>query len=106
MGFLGLFNAYAMRACLSITITQMVVPPEHTTEFKDDTCQLLENMTQTAGNSSGGNAPPQPLHGGTYEWSEYTQVYYTYAYISEREIEIMGPMRLMRVMQSYSAGGK
>ncbi|XP_014215960.1 putative inorganic phosphate cotransporter [Copidosoma floridanum] len=65
MGFLALFSAYAMRVCLSITVTQMVVPiHEKTTNFTDDTCPGLEN-----------DAPDRPtaFTGGTYEWSEYEQ---------------------------------
>ncbi|XP_058791446.1 sialin-like [Phymastichus coffea] len=63
MGFLGLFNAYAMRACLSISITEMAVPTEHATESRDDACQV--NVT------SSGNATA--VHKGSYEWTEYTQ---------------------------------
>jgi ACS family sodium-dependent inorganic phosphate cotransporter len=66
MGFLALFNAYAMRICLSIAITEMVVPLKITEEFIDDTCSDLaikqsNNLTMISRN-------------GTYEWSEYTQV--------------------------------
>lgn len=65
MGFLGLFNAYAMRICLSIAITEMVVPLNITEEFIDDTCSELANKQLSNVTT---------VHGGTYEWSEYTQV--------------------------------
>lgn len=67
MCFLALFNAYAMRVCLSIAITRMVVPvnvPED--EVLDDTCASLDSGPSTPVNET--------ATGGTYEWSEYTQV--------------------------------
>jgi ACS family sodium-dependent inorganic phosphate cotransporter len=68
MGFLGLFNAYAMRACLSITITEMVIPTDLTTTSIDDTCHEFQNTT-LSNNSSITN-----VHKGNYDWNEYTQV--------------------------------
>ncbi|XP_012271666.1 putative inorganic phosphate cotransporter isoform X2 [Orussus abietinus] len=63
MGFLALFNAYTMRICLSIAITEMVVPEAgHHNESRDDTCPM-ENNTSDSPVSSG----------GTYDWDEYTQ---------------------------------
>ncbi|XP_014203400.1 putative inorganic phosphate cotransporter [Copidosoma floridanum] len=68
MGFLGLFNAYAMRICLSIAITEMTVPVNITEELIDDTCPDLEQpLTSNA-------TVVLPPHRGTYVWSEYTQV--------------------------------
>ncbi|XP_023247678.1 sialin-like [Copidosoma floridanum] len=67
MGFLGLFNAYAMRICLSIAITEMTVPVNITEELIDDTCPDLEQpLTSNA-------TVVLPPHRGTYVWSEYTQ---------------------------------
>ena len=66
MGFLALFNAYAMRICLSIAITEMVVPLNITEEFIDDTCSNLASETLTNVTTV--------FSRGTYEWSEYTQV--------------------------------
>lgn len=72
MGFLGLFNAYAMRACLSITITRMVVQPVHTINSTDDSCSFpadeLPHGTSTALIED---------RGGTYDWDELTQVIMT-----------------------------
>ncbi|XP_011506275.1 PREDICTED: putative inorganic phosphate cotransporter [Ceratosolen solmsi marchali] len=65
MGFLALFNAYAMRICLSIAITEMVVPLNITEEFIDDTCSDL-SIKQS-------NNFTAIVKDGTYEWSEYTQ---------------------------------
>lgn len=65
MGFLALFNAYAMRVCLSIAVTRMVVPINETKEYLDDTCPTFED--ETPANSTA-------FRGGTFEWSEYTQV--------------------------------
>ena len=64
MCFLGLFHAYAMRACLSITMTEMVVPIEPE-ELFDDSCKAESVQTNTTNVT---------LSGGSYEWSEYTQV--------------------------------
>ncbi|XP_001600160.2 putative inorganic phosphate cotransporter [Nasonia vitripennis] len=68
MSFLGLFNAYAMRVCLSIAITEMVVPTNNTEEFVDDTCpdnndksDIIEFNNKTVVNTE------------LFEWSEYTQ---------------------------------
>ena len=68
MSFLGLFNAYSMRICLSIAITEMVVPVDNTVEFADDTCpdrNDSQNKNETI------------LTTGTFHWSEYTQVRYS-----------------------------
>ena len=40
MGFLALFNAYAMRVCLSITITEMVIPMKNAIHNDQYTCRM------------------------------------------------------------------
>lgn len=68
MGFLALFNAYAMRVCLSITITEMVIPMhENTTHFYDNTCPVRNES------GKGGNNGTQS-YAKRYEWSETMQV--------------------------------
>ncbi|XP_034936137.1 putative inorganic phosphate cotransporter isoform X2 [Chelonus insularis] len=64
MGFLALFNAYTMRTCLSITITEMVVPQNHTnsTNESEDTCPV-EVVAD----------PPVVSSSGTYDWDESLQ---------------------------------
>ncbi|XP_076756868.1 putative inorganic phosphate cotransporter [Xylocopa sonorina] len=42
MGFLALLNAYAMRVCLSITITEMVRAPEKTIHSSEHSCPVVE----------------------------------------------------------------
>ncbi|KAJ8681205.1 hypothetical protein QAD02_016992 [Eretmocerus hayati] len=67
MGFLGLFNAYAMRACLNITITEMVAPTNHHVQhFVDDTCSFTEDELPS-------NSTVAKTSSGTYDWSEVTQ---------------------------------
>lgn len=67
MGFLAFFNAYTLRICLSMAITQMVKPLNNTEEHSiDETCpdysdHHLKNTTVVRAV-------------GTFEWSEYTQV--------------------------------
>ena len=66
MCFFAVCNAYAMRSCLSIAITEMTVPIKPDENISaDETCpsenlSLVTNETET--------------HRGTYEWNEYTQV--------------------------------
>lgn len=64
MGFLAILNAYTMRVCLSITITEMAVSIEH--NYTDDTCRydLTEKENGTAVNSTKVK----------YDWDERTQV--------------------------------
>ena len=68
MCFLGLFNAYSMRACLSIAITEMVYPPED--DGRGDTvCK--------APHSSGPNsteAYKKIEEGDRYHWDQLMQV--------------------------------
>lgn len=65
MGSLGWCIAYSMSLCLSITITEMVVPINSTRELIDDTC--ISDVDEPLKNNT--------IHvSGTYMWSEYTQV--------------------------------
>ena len=59
MGFLAIINAYAMRVCMNITITQMVVKVVHNTTLNNNECPA----------GSGGSSKPQ----GEFEWSEQMQ---------------------------------
>lgn len=70
MCFLALFNAYAMRACLSIAITEMVSTTKVNTEkgLLDDTCPSFELLPVVANET-------RVHHRGTFDWSEYTQVW-------------------------------
>ncbi|XP_015113575.1 putative inorganic phosphate cotransporter isoform X2 [Diachasma alloeum] len=63
MGFLALFNAYTMRVCLSITITEMTVPI-NTSQKIDDTCQIDRQKDE----STKVNSTNQ-----VYDWDESTQ---------------------------------
>ena len=64
MGFLALMNAYSMRACLSITIVEMVAPMNHTQQSnKEDTCPVKFN-----------NDSSFPTAKGRYYWTESEQV--------------------------------
>lgn len=66
MGFLAIVNAYAMRICLSLAITEMVVGSESSGEdIVDETLCPAENSTSE---SSSGNS-----NGGVYEWDESVQ---------------------------------
>lgn len=60
MGFLALINAYAMRVCLNITITEMVVKIVHNTTLNNNECP--------AGEAISGIKP-----GGDFVWSEELQ---------------------------------
>nr|XP_018897001.1 PREDICTED: putative inorganic phosphate cotransporter isoform X2 [Bemisia tabaci] len=69
MGCAGVANALIMRACLSITITQMVRPSNHTSESGEiyhdpDACPALP---VTPAN------PSKPVHPGEFDWDEKTQ---------------------------------
>jgi MFS transporter, ACS family, solute carrier family 17 (sodium-dependent inorganic phosphate cotransporter), other len=62
MGFLAIVNAYTMRICLNVAITEMVVkyPVQNTTLSSDQFCSV-------DGDSEGS------LGGGEFEWSEQLQ---------------------------------
>ncbi|XP_025074687.1 putative inorganic phosphate cotransporter isoform X2 [Pogonomyrmex barbatus] len=63
MGFLAILNAYTMRVCLSITITEMVIPINHT--YTDDTCPTNE--------STNSNSDSNNQYDNRYHWDERTQ---------------------------------
>ena len=48
-----------------MTITEMAVPLNETKESQDESCPNLESEK---------NSTTKFIKGGTYEWSEYTQV--------------------------------
>lgn len=62
MGFLAILNAYSMRVCLSITITEMA-PTTHK-ESIDDTCPYNRTISEDEGNNKDVKL---------YDWDEYTQ---------------------------------
>lgn len=62
MGFLAILNAYTMRNCLSITITEMTIPIKH--NYTDDTCKYEETKNTDKSNSTMDNR---------YDWDERTQ---------------------------------
>ncbi|XP_016837116.1 sialin-like [Nasonia vitripennis] len=65
MCFLGLFHAYAMRACLSIVMTKMV-PPIESDVTLDDSCPSTTAEIHSSTNTT--------LHSEElYDWSEHTQ---------------------------------
>ncbi|XP_076175055.1 putative inorganic phosphate cotransporter isoform X2 [Ptiloglossa arizonensis] len=65
MGFLALFNAYAMRVCLSITITQMVDTQEHKIHDSNrDDCSSNETISDSVKPASNVDR---------YHWDEITQ---------------------------------
>jgi ACS family sodium-dependent inorganic phosphate cotransporter len=69
MCFLALFNAFAMRGCLSIAITEMALPTTSAEIVFDDTCPSSEVKLSNNGSNNSGNFK------GAYDWSEYTQVH-------------------------------
>lgn len=64
MGCLAITNAYAMRICLSLAITEMVKPRAI---ISNET--LSEELTQSYKSTFSGWSGGQ-----TYQWDEYTQV--------------------------------
>ncbi|XP_017798778.1 PREDICTED: putative inorganic phosphate cotransporter [Habropoda laboriosa] len=66
MGFLALFNAYAMRVCLSITITEMVRTPE-TEAPSDNGCSAMEEDRKVVNTTRSTNNAQQ------YEWDGMMQ---------------------------------
>lgn len=63
MGFLAIVNAYTMRICLNVAITEMVkkIPPPTDNSTKGQFCPV------PGGGSDG------PVGGGDFEWSETLQ---------------------------------
>lgn len=66
MGFLALFNAYAMRVCLSITITEMVQQESTSNHTDDTTCPIMEE-DQIHTNET------RPSNAKRYNWDTVTQ---------------------------------
>ncbi|XP_014261738.1 sialin-like [Cimex lectularius] len=67
MGFLGIANAYTMRACLSITITQMVKKPSMDNFVTDEmTCPWPDEVPISMNS-------PALATSGNYDWDETTQ---------------------------------
>lgn len=66
MAFLGLWLSNALRVIISITITEMVIPPEEDDRpYNISTCARIDKeLTKNYTLSSG----PK------YDWDEYTQV--------------------------------
>ncbi|XP_012343684.1 putative inorganic phosphate cotransporter isoform X1 [Apis florea] len=67
MGFLALFNAYAMRVCLSITITEMVIPMKNATHNDQYTCRI--NTTENGMDDN----DLKPSNAKKYDWDEMMQ---------------------------------
>lgn len=61
MGFLAIVNAYTMRICLNVAITEMVKKKNSTDDAKGDFCPIDE--------SAGGH----DSSGGDFEWTENLQ---------------------------------
>jgi hypothetical protein len=80
MTFFSLFCAYTIRVCLSIAITEMVRPSNETSALADDTCPTVRGPTSATGPNSTTIATLRV--GGTYDWSEYTQVTLTLSFSS------------------------
>lgn len=75
MSFLSLFNAFAMRGCLTIAITEMVVKPQVEKPSIDvvmnSACAYAKDLPVTYNLSASSNKnPTKELH----DWDEYTQV--------------------------------
>lgn len=73
MSFLALFNAFAMRGCLNIAITEMVVTPEvqkSSVVIDNDACAYDDDSLDLYNLSVSNHYPGKEL----YDWDEYTQV--------------------------------
>ncbi|XP_014223320.1 putative inorganic phosphate cotransporter [Trichogramma pretiosum] len=64
LAFFAFFNAYTLRICLSMAITKMTVPLNSTEKTIDETCPEFDDKAVKSNVT---------IHGGTFEWSEYTQ---------------------------------
>lgn len=62
MGFLAIVNAYTMRICLNVAITE-IVKKVNQSDYEGDFCPIEEDDLG-GGNTSGG---------GQFEWSEQLQ---------------------------------
>lgn len=65
MGFLSLVNAYTMRVCLSMAITEMV-EDRNSSEYSDETCIYLSNSTTSMPTT-------RNFAAGIYDWDEKLQ---------------------------------
>lgn len=63
MGFLAIVNAYTMRICLNVAITEMVKKKPY-----DDSDGSKGQFCEVSGNSTSSD-----LDGGDFEWSENLQ---------------------------------
>ncbi|XP_043524974.1 putative inorganic phosphate cotransporter isoform X1 [Frieseomelitta varia] len=99
MGFLALFNAYAMRVCLSITITEMVVPMhKNVTHVVENTCPITDDDRQEGEDMSPSNAKK-------YEWSETMQgIILSSFYIGYVVTHLPGGMLSEKFGGKYSLG--
>ena len=70
MGFFALFNTFALRSCLSIAITKMVVPLNISIDIFNQTCSSYENNSLSVNKEI-------DVSSGTFTWSERTQVFKT-----------------------------
>ncbi|XP_058793650.1 sialin-like [Phymastichus coffea] len=67
LGFVGLFNEYAMRICLSIAITEMTLPPNDTIIVTDGICSGHYDGNTTY------SVHVNRFNITKYDWSEHTQ---------------------------------
>lgn len=67
MGCLGITNAFAMRVCLSVAITQMVQKTVSNSSSIEagDTCPVIDEENSFSS--------PSQINSGTFEWSEELQ---------------------------------
>ncbi|XP_058793473.1 sialin-like isoform X2 [Phymastichus coffea] len=74
MCFFGLFNAFAMRSCLSIAITEMVGSSSEAV-IDDDACTYddIPLPSKSSTDNSGSGVIHANTTRETYDWSEYTQ---------------------------------
>ena len=70
MSFLALFNAFTMRSCLSITITEMTIPIREK-EYHGYSCSYEDALTANTRSNTEYNAS---MYKNRYDWSEYQQV--------------------------------
>ncbi|XP_001601084.2 sialin-like [Nasonia vitripennis] len=68
MCFFALFNAFAMRGCLSIAITEMAMSTNNDEGLvEEETCSYSDDIVPDNSTSSTGSTK------GTYDWDEFTQ---------------------------------
>lgn len=76
MGFLAILNAYTMRICLSITITEMTIPIHHNYSNDTERCPKIDVDEKQEIDIT-----------NRYDWDEHTQVRDT-SYEIKRETKI------------------